>query len=197
MKEKLEKTKDCIAEEIEKLKLYKIELINGYNFDNDRGGKKDIKELAILIKDNKRLIAFATEKLKLVEDALSAKGNSSLSELEEKKIYNDALTALEKFIADIEKGNLIDSNAIETDIAGLEQHLKQWQDFAKTKSTLPEELKVMEENLAEIKSQWVEEKPKMEAYHKAEIKFQAALDKNASEEEIKKLFTNLETLANA
>lgn len=116
---------------------------------------------------------------------------------EEERIYTKALRDLERFAEDMEKGTTVDPMIIENDIAALETHLKQWQDFAKGKPAYADELRGMEANIQQIQAEWKVEKPKMEAYHQSVQKLEIVLEGNGSEEEIMKLFKETEALANA
>lgn len=116
---------------------------------------------------------------------------------EEERLYMKVMEDMERFSEDLEKGKTVDPSIIENDIQALETHLAQWQKFAKGKSAFPEELKAMEGHLAHIKTEWKEEKAKIEVYHKAVQKLDRALETNASEEEVMKLYKEAELLANA
>lgn len=106
--------------------------------------------------------------------------------------YVQAVEDLERFFEDIENGETIDPAVIEKDIQALEKHLKEWQDFAKGESAFPDDLKAMEEHLVQIKSQWKKEKGNMIAFYNATQKLDKALESGASEEEIMKLYQEIE-----
>lgn len=110
--------------------------------------------------------------------------------------YVQAVEDLERFFEDMEKGKTIDPAVIEQDIQALEKHLKAWQEFAKGKSAFPDDLKAMEEHLVQIQKEWKEEKGNMVAFYNATRKLDKALESGASEEEVMKLYQEVELLVN-
>lgn len=117
--------------------------------------------------------------------------------IEEERLYTKALADMERFFDDLEKGKTVDPSIIENDIQSLETHLAEWKKFAKGKSAFPAELKEMEKHLASVQNQWKKEKIRIEAYHKAVQKLDKALESEASEKEVIKLYKAAEALVNA
>lgn len=117
--------------------------------------------------------------------------------IEEERLYTKALADMERFFTDLEKGKTVDPSVIESDIQSLETHLAEWKKFAKGKSAFPAELKEMEKHLANVQSQWKKEKIRIEAYHKAVQQLDKALESEASEKEVIKLYKAAEALVNA
>jgi hypothetical protein len=117
---------------------------------------------------------------------------------EEERIYTKALGDLDQFYDNLEKGDLIDPSVIESNIENLEGLYNKWKNFVgKEASAFDGELELFEEILNNLREEWKEEKSKMEAYHKATLKLDKALESDASEKEIEKLLEEVELLANA
>lgn len=114
---------------------------------------------------------------------------------EEERIYANTLKDVERFMDNIEKGYSIDPQIIENDIEDLKNHLQKWTTFAKDKSAKADELKAMEELLADINKKWAAEKPVLQQYYDTAQAFEQAVEANKPVEEVEKLFKQLEKLA--
>lgn len=120
--------------------------------------------------------------------------NEDAVKAEEERIYTKALADLEHFQNNLEKGDLIDPSVIESNIENLEQHLAQWKAFVKDKKVaFPEELKALEEILAEMRSDWKTFKPLMENYHKKAAALDKALE-GADVDLVNALYEELESI---
>jgi hypothetical protein len=124
-------------------------------------------------------------------------------EAEEERIYVNALKDVERFMDNIEKGYSIDPQVIENDIEDLKTHLQKWKTFVNGKSTKADELKTMEELLADINKKWAAEKSVLQEYYDTAqtfdkaIKDKKSIDDKKTIERILKLYKQLEKLAEA
>jgi hypothetical protein len=116
-------------------------------------------------------------------------------EAEEERIYVNALKDVERFMDNIEKGYSINPQVIENDIEDLKNHLQKWTTFTKGKSAKADELKSMEELLADINKKWAAEKPILQQYYDTAQAFEEAIEAKKPVEEVDKLFKQLEKLA--
>lgn len=97
---------------------------------------------------------------------------------EEERLYTKALTDLELFFGNMEKGISLDPAVIETNLTNLEGHYNKWKTFATGKQGIKHQaaLEEMCQILEEAKKDWSGVKPILEAYHKLSGELEQALD---------------------
>ncbi|MGH1334677.1 MAG: hypothetical protein ACRBFS_01010 [Aureispira sp.] len=92
--------------------------------------------------------------------AKEGRGNEQDNTIEEERLYGKLASNIQQFYTNIEKGELLDVDLIETNISNLKNYYGRWQQFVKgKKSAFAEELQAAKALLTDILQSWPTIKP--------------------------------------